>query len=108
MDNFAGQKDLAVDELGVTVALYRSSTCAGDVAERPSPGCTPFTAIAPRLRTSYHVVASRSDCPLTAVTHYPVTATVDRHDDSPLSLGRQCDFFKLDATAVELYKLLPP
>jgi hypothetical protein len=108
MDNFAGQKDLAVDELGGTVALYRSSTCAGDVAERPSPGCTPFTAIAPRLRTSYHVVASRSDCPVTAVTHYPVTATVDRHDDSPLSLGRQCDFFKLDATAVELYKLLPP
>jgi hypothetical protein len=58
---------------------------AGDVAERPSPGCTPFTVVVPCLRTSYHVVASRSDCPVTAVAHHPVTATVDRRDDSPLS-----------------------
>jgi hypothetical protein len=103
-----GWKELAVDELGGTVALCRSSTCASDVAERPSLGCTPFTAIVPRLRTSCHVVASRSDCPVIVVAHYLVTATVDRHDDSPLSLARQHDFFKLDATAVELYKLLPP
>jgi hypothetical protein len=50
---------------------------------------------------------SRSDYPVTAVAHYPVTATVDRHDDSSLCHGRQCDFFKLDATTVKLYKLLP-
>jgi len=59
------------------------------------------------LQTSYHVVASRSDCPGTAVAHHPVTATVDRRDDSPLSLDRQRDFFKLGATADGHYKSTP-
>jgi hypothetical protein len=51
MDNDPRVKDLAADELGGTVALYHSSARTGDVAERPSLACTPFTVGAPHLRT---------------------------------------------------------
>jgi hypothetical protein len=50
-DNDPQVKDLAADELGSNVALCHSSARAGDVAERPSPACTPLTVGAPRLRT---------------------------------------------------------
>jgi hypothetical protein len=63
--------------------------------------------VAPRLRLSYHIVASRGDYPVTTVAHSPVTAMVDRHGDSSPLLGRQRDFFKLGATADEPYKSMP-
>jgi hypothetical protein len=63
--------------------------------------------VAPRLRMSYHVVASRGDYPVTTVAHYPVTTMVDRHSDSTPLLGRQRDPFKLGATADGPYKSMP-
>jgi hypothetical protein len=54
-------------------------------------GCMVFAmaaavhSVAARLRMSYHVVASRGDYPVTVVAHYPVTATVVRVSDFPLS-----------------------
>jgi hypothetical protein len=54
-------------------------------------GCMVFAmaaavhSVAPRLRMSYHIVASRGDYPVTVVAHYPVTATVVRVSDFPLS-----------------------
>jgi hypothetical protein len=44
---------------------------------------------------------------VTAVAHHPVTATVDRRDDSPLSLGPQRDLFKLGDTVEGQYKSMP-
>jgi hypothetical protein len=76
-------------------------------------GCMVFVVavavypVAPRLRMSYHVVASRGDYPVTTVAHYPVTTMVDRHSDSTPLLGRQRDPFKLGATADGPYKSMP-
>jgi hypothetical protein len=76
-------------------------------------GCMVFVVaaaaypVAPCLRMSYHVVASRGDYPVTTVAHYPVTATVDRRSDSTPLLGRHRDSFKLGATADGPYKSMP-
>jgi hypothetical protein len=45
-----GTKYRVEDELGPLFRPVAVPTCAGDVAEWPSPKYTPFTAVAPRLR----------------------------------------------------------
>jgi hypothetical protein len=52
----------------------------------------------------HHDVVSRNSSLVTVVASYPVTATVDRRDDSPLSLGRKRNFFKLGAMTDGHYK----
>jgi hypothetical protein len=56
-----GKKYRIEDELGPLFRPVVVPTCAGDVAERPSPEYAPFTAVAPRLRpftTSSRVVVT--------------------------------------------------
>jgi hypothetical protein len=45
-----GKKYHVEDELGPLFRPVAMATCAGDMAERPSPEYAPFTAVAPRLR----------------------------------------------------------
>jgi hypothetical protein len=45
-----GKKYRVEDELGPLFHPVVVPTCAGDVAERPSPEYAPFTVVAPHLR----------------------------------------------------------
>jgi hypothetical protein len=101
-----GEKIFAGDELGAQFRSVTSSTCRrrgrADVVEvyvvrhdRATPW--PF----------HHVIASRNSSLVTVVASYLVTTTVDRRDDSPLSLSRQRNFFKLGTTADGHYKSMP-